>query len=45
MKHCKIIGIDFAKNVFQVHGSDRTGKKLFFEEAIAGAGLGTSAVI
>ncbi|MCP5089198.1 MAG: IS110 family transposase, partial [Rhodobacteraceae bacterium] len=29
MEDCSIIGIDLAKNVFQAHGSDRTGRKLF----------------
>lgn len=29
MEECSIIGIDLAKNVFQVHGSDGLGKKLF----------------
>ena len=29
MESCNIIGIDLAKNVFQAHGSDRAGCKLF----------------
>jgi transposase len=29
MEDCSIIGIDLAKNVFQAHRSDRTGRKLF----------------
>ncbi len=29
MEVCSIIWIDLAKNVFQAHGSDRAGRKLF----------------
>lgn len=29
MEQLKVIGLDLAKNVFQVHGMDETGKKLF----------------
>lgn len=36
MEDCNIIGIDLAKNVFQAHGSDRTGRKLFSEKLSRG---------
>ena len=29
MEECSIVRIDFATNVFQVHGSDSAGKRLF----------------
>lgn len=29
MEECSIVGIDLAKNVFQVHASDQTGRRLF----------------
>ena len=29
MIHHKIIGIDIAKNIFQLHGASRRGKRLF----------------
>ena len=36
MEDCSIIGIDLAKNVFQAHGSDRTGRKLFSKKLSRG---------
>lgn len=36
MKDCNIIGIDLAKNVFQAHGSDSTGRKLFSKKLSRG---------
>jgi len=29
MEECNIVGIDLAKNVFQVHASDEVGRRLF----------------
>lgn len=29
MKNIKVLGIDLAKTIFQLHGSDKTGKKVF----------------
>ncbi len=29
MEECSIVGIDLAKNVFQVRASDQTGRRLF----------------
>ena len=26
MKHIKVLGIDLAKNIFQLHGTDEKGK-------------------
>ena len=36
MESCNIIGIDLAKNVFQAHGSDRAGCKLFSKKLSRG---------
>lgn len=36
MEDCNIIGMDLAKNVFQVHGSDRAGGKLFSKKLSRG---------
>ena len=36
MEECNIVGIDLAKNVFQVHGADRTGKPLFSKKVSRG---------
>lgn len=40
MEECSIIGIDLAKNVFQVHGSDGLGKKLFSKKLSRGQVIG-----
>jgi hypothetical protein len=29
MEQLKVIGLDLAKNIFQVHGADESGRKLF----------------
>jgi transposase len=36
MEECNIVGIDLAKNVFQVHGSDSAGKRLFSKKVSRG---------
>lgn len=36
MEKCTIIGIDLAKNVFQAHGADRSGRKLFSKKLSRG---------
>jgi len=36
MEECSIVGIDLAKNVFQVHASDQTGRRLFSKKVSRG---------
>lgn len=36
MEECNIVGIDLAKNVFQVHASDQTGRRLFSKKVSRG---------
>jgi transposase len=36
MEECNIVGIDLAKNVFQVHGANRAGKLLFSKKVSRG---------
>lgn len=36
MESCNIIGIDLAKNVFQAHGMDKAGRKLFSKKLSRG---------
>jgi hypothetical protein len=36
MEECSIVRIDFATNVFQVHGSDSAGKRLFSKKVSRG---------
>ncbi|MEH6727880.1 MAG: IS110 family transposase [Hyphomicrobiales bacterium] len=36
MEECNVVGIDLAKNVFQVHASDLTGRRLFSKKVSRG---------
>lgn len=36
MEECSIVGIDLAKNVFQVHASDKTGRRIFSKKVSRG---------